>query len=334
MTTDLFDPSTAIYTPAEVSTYATQQIKWMKENESRAVPFFIPGIDDYFAPLLPGQVCAIIAQTSNYKSGFLHSWERWLADRLNKDGQEDEIIVHVSVEEGIEEQAFLLFSQETGEDAGDIARGQVQNWDRLYQAAIKIGIIPIFRIGDSLARADDFPKLHVSNMVKAIKHLQDNLLSWRPKIAAIFFDYLQAFPFDDDYKSMDNKDNQRRLQVRSDIYRMRQAAAYFNAPVIVAVQAKQHLDGAPSKDFYLPGIYDGEESSSIAQRCDRIISLWMPKQTHALGSYIDYKSASFQVGENMLWIKVCKQRGRLPSGKAWPCRIDFNQNRILLEQGQ
>jgi hypothetical protein len=329
---DPFDPSTAIYTPAEVSTYAKDQIEWMHNNQHRAIQFFIPGISDYFAPLLPGQVCAVIAQTSNYKSGFLHAWERAVAEQLTREGRTDEVVVHVSVEESVEEQAFLLFSQEIGEDAGDIARGTVQDWGRLQQAAIRIGSIPIYRIGDSLARAEDFPKLHLSNMLKSIKYLQDNLLDRKLKIAALFFDYLQAFPFDDEHKVMGDKDNQRRLQVRQDIYRLRYAAAYFNCPAIVAVQAKQHLDGAPSQNFYVPGQYDGEESASIAQRCDRIMSLWMPKQTHSLGTVVDYKNISFTVEENLLWLKVCKQRGRLPAGRSWPCRIDFNQNRILVEE--
>lgn len=331
MTPDNFDPASAIYTPAEVSTYAKQQIEWMRDNQHRAIKFFIPGIDQYFAPLLPGQVCAVIAQTSNYKSGFMHAWERSVADQLQRESRLDEVVVHVSVEESVEDQAFLLFSQETGEDAGDIARGQIQDWDRLHQAAIKIGTISIYRIGDSLARAEDFPKLHLSNMVKSIKHLQNELLGRKVKMAALFFDYLQAFPFDDDHK-LTEKDNQRRLQVRSDIYRLRQAAAYFNAPVIVAVQAKQHLEGAPSKKFYLPGVFDGEESSSIAQRCDRVISLWMPKMTHSLGEVIDYKNVEFTVRENLLWVKICKQRGRLPAGRSWPCLIDFNLNRILVEE--
>ena len=326
-----FDPASAIYTPAEVSTYARQQIQTMQVNQYRAVKFFIPGIDQYIAPLLPGQVCAVIAQTSNYKSGFPHAWERFLANQLIQEGRTDEVVIHVSVEEVVEEQAYLLFSQETGEDAGDIARGQVQNWQRLEEAAIKIGTIPIYRIGDSIARAEDFPKLHLSNMIRSIQFLRDDLLGWKVKIAAIFFDYLQAFPYDDEHRVLSGHDNQRRLQIRSDIYRLRYAAAFFNAPVVVAVQAKQHLEGAPSKDLYIPGIYDGEESSSIAQRVDRGISLWMPKQTHSLGSTISHKDLTFQVEEDLLWIKACKQRGRLPAGRTWPCRVNFTKNEVAID---
>lgn len=325
-----FDPGTAIYTPAEVSTYAVQQVRFIEANKHRALKFFVPGIDDYFAPLLPGQVCAVIAQTSNYKSGFLHAWEYAAANQLMQENRADEIIVHVSVEEPVEEQAYLMFGIETGEDAGEIARGNVQDWKRLHQAAMRIGTVPIYRIGDSLARAEDFPNLYLSNMIRAIKYMQTKLLDRGLKIASLFFDYLQAFPFDPEVKRT-RRDAQRRLQVREDIYRLRQAAALFDAPVIVGVQAKQMLNSA-HKAMYIPGIYDGEESSAIAQRCDRIIQLWMPKMNWPVGEIIDYGDINYQVDENLLFLKVGKQRGRLPSGKTYKCRIDFQHNKILQER--
>lgn len=325
----MFDHATAIYTPAEVSAYGKQQIEFIQSNQHRALKFFIPGLDDYFAPMLPGQMCAVIAQTSNYKSGFMHAWEHAAAQQLIREGRGDEVIVHVSVEEGIEEQAFLLLGIETGEDAADLAQGKVQDWNRLEQAAIKIGTVPIYRIGESLARPEDFPRLYLSNMIKAIKFLKDDLLEGQRKIAALFFDYLQAFPFDPEVKRQTNKDAQRRLQVREDVYRLRYAAAYFNCPAVVAVQAKQVLNGAPAQAMYIPGIYDGEESSSIGQRTDRAIQLWMPKMNWPVGSMVEYKDLRYRVDENLLMVKFGKQRGRLPSGRTYPCRINFSKNIIL-----
>jgi hypothetical protein len=78
----------------------------------------------------------------------------------------------------------------------------------------------------------------------------------------------------------------------------------------------------------IPGMYDGEESSSIAQRCDRIITQWMPSKTSTVGETFDALGKSWTVRENMLWMKVAKQRGGLPSGQTFPCVIDFNHNRI------
>ena len=168
-------------------------------------------------------------------------------------------------------------------------------------------------------------------MIRSIKFLSEKLLGHRVQTAGLFFDYLQAFPIDPEVRAAVH-DQQRRLQVRSDMYRLRQAAAYFKCPVFVAVQAKQKLDGAPGPNMLLPGIYDGEESSSIAQRCDRIIQLWMPKQTHVIGTEIEHKGLKFMVAENLLWVRVGKQRGGLPSGRTWKCRIDFKKNSIAAEQ--
>jgi hypothetical protein len=326
-----FDPKTAIYTPAQVATYGLEAIEAMQKAKTRLLSLGIPGVGDYFAPMMPGQVCAVIAQTSQYKSGFLHCVEHHVAKQLQREKRDNEILVHVSVEESVEEQAYLEFARESGEDAGRLARGEVQDWGRLEQAAIRVGTIPIYRIGDSLARAEDMPDLYLSNMIRAIKFLSEELLGRRLQIAGLFFDYLQAFPIDPEVRGAVH-DQQRRLQVRLDMYRLRQAAAYFKCSVVVAVQAKQKLDGAAGPNMLIPGIYDGEESSSIAQRCDRIIQLWMPKQTHAIGTVIEYRGMQFTVDENLLWVKVGKQRGGLPAGRTWKCRIDFQKNLIAPEQ--
>jgi len=327
MTGKEFDPKTAVYTPSESSAYAVEAIENIRDNKNRGAAIDIPLIKDYFAPALPSQLVVVLAQTSHYKSSFLHMWERQLAHQLIAEGRDDEAIIHISVEECVEEQAFIHLASETGEEAGKLARGAVQDWDRLLAASINLAGIPIYRIGDSLARAEDAPNLYVSNMTRATRELTSGAVTGNKiKPAAIFFDYLQAFPFDPEIKSAELKD-QRRLQVREDIYRMRLAAKYFNCPVVVAVQAKQKLNYIHN-NLHIPGMYDGEESSSIAQRSDRIISLWMPGKTHRIGSQITFGDHYVTVDENILFVKVVKQRGGLPSGAMWMCRINFARNTI------
>ena len=326
MTTE-FKPRSAIYTPAEVSAIGVERVRELEKNKHRAMPLDIAEIRDYFAPLMPGQLCAVIAQTSHYKTGFMTFWERRLAEYLEKQGRENEAIVRIDIENQMEDIAFQGFAELSGQSLGDLARGHVQDWDKLMEAAIKLGSIMVYRIGSSIARAEDMPNLYLSNMVRSLRYMRDELLEEGVNIAALFVDYLQALPIDPEMKQVEAK-NQRRLQVRQDIYRLRQAAAYFNCPVIVGVQAKQTLQGAPGPNLLIPGIYDGEESSAIAQRCDRIIQLWMPKMTHQVGSNIRHKDMGFDVSENMLWVKVGKQRGGLPSGRAWPCYIDFESGNI------
>jgi len=245
-----------------------------------------------------------------------------------KEGREDEVIVHISTEEGIEEQAYVELARESREPIGKIARGEIVDWGKLEQAALRIGNIPIYRIGDSIARAEDMPLLYLSNMIKALDYLVNNLMGRQLKIALLAFDYLQAFPIDPEIRTA-GRDVQRRLQVRDDFYRIRMAAARYECPAVVAVQAKQNLEGAEGPNMLLPGQYDGEESSSIAQRSDRIITLWLPKQTHQIGQQLVHKETDFWVDEDLLWLKVAKQRGSLKAGKRFKMRIDYNKNEIL-----
>lgn len=327
-----FNPERAVYTPAEVLKYGDAAIKSIKERSRRAIGLGIPLIDDYFAPALPGELVAIIAQTSNYKSGFMHAIERAAAEQIDRENR-PEILIHVSVEESVEQQAFYLLARESGEDAGKLAQGIVQDWKKLEQAKIKVGAIDIYRIGESLARAEDFPHLSVSNMIRSIQAIANGDITGKPmKVGGLFFDYLQAFPIDEDLAKLGQLETQRRLQVKADIFRLRQAAAYYDCPVFVAVQAKQTLTGCRQGDsIQMPGIYDGEETSSIAQRADRIIQLAMPKMTNTINSQIQVGDRQITVTDDLLYVKIGKQRGGLPSGRTYQTRVNFNKNIITVD---
>jgi hypothetical protein len=99
---------------------------------------------------------------------------------------------------------------------------------------------------------------------------------------------------------------------------------HLKCPIIVPLQAKQTLDGN-NAPFMIPGTYDGMETSTIATRFDRIVSLWMPKTTHLIGSTISNKeqTVNIQVKEDQCFFKVNKQRGGLPAGRVWELRIDY-----------
>lgn len=316
-----------VYTPAEASSYAVRHIERLREGKQRQVALNIPGIRDYFGPLLPGQSCAVVAQTSNYKSGFMHCWADLLARQLQAEGRGDECIIHVSVEEDVEEQVFLELARMSHEDAGRLARGEYSDYSGLMRAAIKVGQVPIYRLGTSVERAEARVNLSLSGIVRGIKYLRDELHDHPLKIAAIFFDYIQAFPLDPERQRGGGEWN-RRLQVREDVYDLRRIAGTFKCPVIVGSQAKQKLDYAMGPNMLLPGIYDASETSAIGERCDRVITLWMPKMTHPRGTVHHHGDEGFLVEDNLLYVCVRKQRGGLPSGGRWKCYIDFQKNTI------
>lgn len=329
---DVFYPEKTVFTPPEVSALGVRQLEFIKKNQHLAIPLLIPGMDNYFAPMMPGQSAAVIAQTSNYKSGLADHWEKQVAQWLKNQGRINEVIVHVSTEETIEEQAFRVMAQEMHVPSGKLSRGDISNndWGRLIDASLTASGIPIFRVGVSLQDVDYFPSFNMSNILEALRFLRDRLTADKLKIAFIVYDYLQDFDFDESIRQMPGKD-QRRLQVRNDIMRIFHSARYFKCATATMVQAKQILGGAPSKKLYIPGIYDGEETSSIAQKFHRIIQAWLPKMNFPVGTENSYGDFHYTVAENLLMIKVGKQRGGLPAGRLFPCRIDYPTGRIAVE---
>ncbi|MCB1899607.1 MAG: hypothetical protein KDH16_09965 [Rhodocyclaceae bacterium] len=322
-----------INTPPETGNKTITHLQNIQGNKHRSMPLPIPGIGNdghsaYFADLMPGNTCAILAQTHNGKTFFMEMWEKALANHLVTQGRDDEIIIRVDVENAIEELGMMEVSRLTDHSIADLSRGNVRDWGSVIHAAGQIGQTPIYRIADPLGD-DEAPELYLSNIYRAIKYIKDGSLTGSQlRVACIFIDYLQALPYDPEVKQHKNLDDQRRLQVRRDMYRIKKMAKHFACPVVFGVQAKQQLNNPIGPNMLIPGVYDGEESSSIAQRTDRSISLWMPKQTHQIGQRLAYAGKEYEVTENMMWVKVLKQRGGLPSGRMWPCELDFKSNSI------
>lgn len=321
-----------IATPKEVADLGLKAIQRAEKFKDVGIPLQIDGsaLSEYFAPLLPWEICAIQAQTHNGKTMFTDWWERKTVEHLESVGQSGEI-VHVSLEESIEAMAFTEYGRLLDVIPAKLARGEYSDIAKLKIAYVKIGNSRIWRIGESAERPDadllENPEeraadLTLSNIYRALNAMQKGELTEETKIRLITIDYLQALPIDPEVKKV-ALDAQRRLQVRNDVYRLRKMTVKLGAPILVPVQAKRELSGA-NAPYEIPGIYDGEETSSIAQRFDRIISLWMPKVSKPVGTVI-YKGDErlFTVEENQVFAKVNKQRGGLPSGKTFELKVDF-----------
>ena len=102
-------------------------------------------------------------------------------------------------------------------------------------------------------------------------------------------------------------------------------AQYFNAPTVVAIQARQVLAYQYSKDLPIPGLYDGEESSALGQNLDRILSVGMPKMWIRPGGSFKWKGTTIGVQDNHQFLWVVKQRGGLPGGKCFLLWNDFQK---------
>lgn len=316
-----------IYSPHESAMLGKKLAMKAAEHKEFGIELDIvgtnPAVKDYFAPLLPWEICAVQAQTSNGKTMFTNYWERQIADQLKRQGR-DEVIIHVSLEESIEAMVFNDYGRLLNQRPADFARGNFTDWARMDWAMSQIDGIPVWRIGDSADRSSEAPELYLSNIYRSIQELVSGRITgetWKP--AVVIVDYLQALPIDPEVKTA-QKSEQRRLQVAQDVFRLREMTTHLKCPVIVPLQAKQELSGE-NPPYKIPGMYDGMETSAIATRFDRILSLWMPKTSYLINSTVSSKdgSVTLAVKEDQAFMKVVKQRGGLPAGRTWELRVDY-----------
>jgi replicative DNA helicase len=316
-----------VYTPLEVANAGYNGAKFAIENA--AFGFDFPHIEkedigEYFARLLPWEICAILGQTHNGKTTFVDWWEHAICRQFQAEKRPD-LLVHISVEESLEAMSFYQHARYLGITTDKIATGKI-DLKQLEWSVTQIAGVDIYRVADSSQNRDEeTPELYLSNIYRMVRDLRDGKVTGEPKIiGGVIVDYLQALPYDPETRK-ESEDGKRRIQVRKDVYRLREMATHLSCPIIVNVQAKQKLEGA-NPPLMIPGMYDGEETASIAQRFDRIISLWMPKTCYPVGSEIRDVGT---VAENGIYVKINKQRGGLPSGKFWRLQWDYKKHDLI-----
>lgn len=322
--------ATNIYAPNEMTTLGIEQADKAAEYSQFGIELDIkgtnPAIKDYFAPLLPWEICAVQAQTSNGKTMFTNWWIRKIAEQLRRQNR-DETIVWVSLEESIEAMAYSEFGRILKVRPADIARGLYKDRQKLLMAKVQIDGINIWRIGNSSQTPDDAPPLTLSNIYRSARELIDGTITGEKfKPAVMVVDYLQILPIDSEVKRA-TQEEQRRLQVDADTARLRKMTSSLQCPIIVPLQAKQELKGN-NLPFMIPGTFDGMETSGIATRFDRILSLWMPKTIYPVGTTHWNKDRTVSVastGDDQAFLKVNKQRGCLPAGMVWELKVNFDE---------
>lgn len=312
-----------LYTPHEVGLAGYKEAERVQNATKTGISLpHIDGCDmgEYFARLMPWEVCEILGQTHNGKTLFVDWWESAICKQLASEGRGDECVIHVSLEESLEAMSFYQHAKVLKVSPSAIANGDIP-LDRMRFSMTEIDKIPIYRVADSSSKEDeeDNPELYLSNIYRIIRALKDGAVTGdKIKPAVMVLDYLQALPYDPETRK-EQEDGKRRIQVRKDVYRLRQMTVHLECPIIVNVQAKQKLEGS-NPPFQIPGNYDGEETSSIAQRFDRIISIWLPKTTYPIGKFVNDVGT---ITEELFYAKIGKQRGGFPSGKSWPLKWDY-----------
>ncbi len=318
-----------IYSPAEIAKRGYEETKRIAELGEFGIELDIQGtfppVKDYFAPLLPFEICAIQAQTSNGKTLFKDWWLRQAAEQFKRQNR-DQVIIDVHLEETIEQVAYAEYGRRLGVRPADFARGEYTDFGKMRGIMQDIEGVPIWHIGVSSEDDENTPPLTLSYIFRAIMALKDGLITGeKHSIGLASIDYLQVLPIDPEVQTA-RKDTQRRLQVAEDANLLRKMTPRIGAPIIVPLQAKQKLNNL-IEPYHIPQMYDGSETMGIATRFDRIISLWMPSTTHPnlVGDEIVENGKAVSVYPNNMYLQIIKQRGGLPKGKKWHLGWNFEK---------
>lgn len=325
-----------VHTPRELSLKAKQRLQEIERDRAFALYLPIEEVGEYFAPMEPRQTCIVNGQTHNGKTMFLDYWIQKQSELLIA-LDSPRWVVKIDFENYAQDIALEHYDRYSPEplDYNAMMRSREKiDWKRAIHNVNAIIDSRTLTIAADMRLAESIYSLNLTNVMHVLNRAVQpgGLFKKGIEISAVFVDYLQAFPIDEEHMR-EKKIDQRRLQVASDFERMFQMAGQLVCPVVVGTQARENLKGAHGSNMLIPGRWDIHESTDPARRTHRQIALWMPKTTHQVGEILEHEKGRqrivFEVKENTMWVEVQKQRGpHLPSGRKWNCAWDYDNYTI------
>ncbi len=307
-------PTDIVYTPQQVSTLATAVIQERRATPGAGVRMGIKALDADLLPLRPSELCAVIGRPSNYKSGLMLYTARQQTKKILSAKKEQECVIYVTWEVAVEESGIMELANATQIGADAIAQGNVTDaqWKKLLAAAVQRAVTPLWVVGHSIANRKRRPRMTMTDVATSLQFIEDEM-GFHPSL--IVLDYLQQMQPEGEVAD-------RRLQMIENVHRAKDMALAMGCPVLMGVQAGRQVDG---RQFKLPLMGDGMETSNIEHTADKVLGVWMPKTSEPAGSMVG--NPPTPVTDNLLVIGLSKQRFG-PAGKIYYCHVKPEVNEI------
>ena len=307
------------YSPIEIGNLALDEIRSAVETVGRGISTGWHAVDTRLKPLRPEQLTTIIAYTSNYKTGFMTWWARRLALNLADAQREKEIVVYVSWEDTVEDMGIYDLAHDTLIDVTEIMEGRIDDaaMKRLELAAFKRGTLPLWIIGNSVARRKAAARMTMTQVEKALAWIELQM-GFHP--LAIFLDYVNLIAPEKPGAWGDG----RRTDIMENTFRARDLALSRGCPVVMGAQAGRQVN---ERDWKLPQKFDAQESSAIEQYSDVMLSLWLPQTTETKEQLSCPDGSTLDIDEHLMIMGLLKQK-KGPAGGWWPMYVDPARNEI------
>lgn len=287
-----------VFSPQEAAKLAIDALEDLKKNKNAGVKTGIKPLDNVLLPLRPAELMVVMGYTSWYKSGFMN----WLLRSAVAQCNDNEIAVKVTWEDSVEEDTLKWISADASISISTLVRGeQNYEWDNVMKSYATRIVTPLWIIGHSNQRSmlakKSRPRMTMTDVLEALEYVQFSATDNKYKIKLVALDYLQRIRPDasDGYT--------KREQMMEAVNKAKDLSIQLGTPVALGVQASRDV---LNRDYKLPRLDDGLETSNIEQSSDKVISLWYPIKTEEEGFYIEQDKVT--VTENLLILGLLKQK--------------------------
>lgn len=281
-----FNPENFVKTAADAWQDRLDFNKFIEENSHLAQPFHIDGLENVIPPQYPGELAIYEGRSHHGKSTAMRDAAFKAQKRI--EGKAGFVTGIVSLE--------------------DTSEGTAGKFVKRYGDPVQFQDDQLIFIGNSFNMSiEDMAELNVSNIISALSF---GLSRFADKVqySSIYVDYAQIIPPDPERRRMTAND-QKRLQVADDVVRLFHMAKRFKCPVGLASQAllKQQRDNYTAK-MKIPGAADLAEAGELFSVPDIVYAYWMPKMDYPIGTRIEEDDWSFEVTQDLGFVRVVKRR--------------------------
>lgn len=304
------------YSPPEVAKLAIETLRDLQDNKDIGIKTLIPTLDAAMLPLRPAEMMVVMGYTSNYKSGFMN----WMLKSAIAQSKENELCIKVTWEDSVEEDTVKWLASDANISVSSLIAGTNTNWEKVmhsYQNRINT---PLWIVGhsnrESANESKARPRMTMTDVQTAIEYIRHEATDHKYNIKLIALDYLQRIRPDA------GDGGNKREQMMEAVNKAKDLAISFGCAVMLGVQASRAV---LDREFKLPRLDDGLETSNIEQSSDKVISLWYPIKTEPVGARI--AAVDCDVSQNLLVCGLLKQKMG-PAPVLLPLYVEPERNRI------
>lgn len=286
-----------IFSPAECAALAITALKELQENKGIGLKTGIRPLDNVLLPMRPAELMTVLGYTSWYKSGFMN----WLLKAAVPQCAENDIVIKVTWEDSVEEDTLKWVSSDAKIPISALIRGENTEWDTIMQSYNRRIKVPMWIIGHSNQTAaingKPRPRLTMRDVLGAVNCVCNEVTDQKYRPRMIVLDYLQRIRPDA------SDGGTKREQMMEAVNKAKDLAIQMGCPVVLGVQASRAV---LDREYKLPRLEDGLETSNIEQSSDKVISLWYPIKTEPPGKVLSEEKVA--VNEHLLIMGILKQK--------------------------